>query len=385
MRQLIVVVTAICGIILLFGLANARTLRHYHSEKERQIATLKDAVAALPRHYAGNSESHEREIRNDPAPDLNRQQHPSAKSRSGRSDPFDRGRLNEKFDGEMFKPQRRPILDVELSGQPEVSAPSDSVRNSLNSEAVTLPPLPSDDLFPLGDAVEDQLPSLGVVPTKSNDAPAFRPGKSNSFDDDDVTSHPTKVSALRVTIVVTAQQQIRVLAEGKWLGAGTAPQIPDDAIVITAEEFQIDPMVESGASPALSCTGNVIVKTRRFTAGAARMSLQRDEIVLVGTSQVKAQIVKESAKEGADFHLSADKITFNLALDSIQIGERPNAESTIPGGVKPSLNIHLQPITKESVTPSVLPSEPVKPDTRDPLPPPLPQKTSAEFAVPPTT
>lgn len=276
---------------------------------------------------------------------------------------FDRGRLNEEFDGE------------ELGHSPHAVAQADGPRGTeprvpTFTERQPLPPRSR----PASVRSTPKLDRNFIEQDPSELVGATRVGPNASVP---VLKIP------RVTLVLTPDHQIRIVPENKSSAAAPSAVVAGE-ILITAEEFALTPSTEPAGANPLSCTGNVHVRSAQFVGQGSRLLVRNDLFVLEGTAQQPAAIMKlsnvtnngEPVSDPGEFRLSARKITYTLSLDKLQIDDAVTISPASPA--TPTVAPPLLPPTAPDSTP-VLPKEP-KPAIDDnpfPLPSPaleLPEK-----------
>ncbi len=254
---------------------------------------------------------------------------------------FDRGRLDEEFDGEPVRSLPLTSVEADVSAIP-ASETSDEIGTTevaqsepdLFAEGVTQerplphPGSPSDHTFPGAPSRPTRL--LGRV-----DADKVRPGFS-----EDASTKP-QVRSSRVTIIRTPDHQIRIIAEDK--SAVETPQpLAAGVIAITAEEFSLTPSTEAGVGNLLNCSGRVEIRGENFRARGAKLSIKNVDLLLEGTSVQPAEINKlppavanadAAWAETPEFHLAAPQIGFSLSLDNIKVS---TAISILPVRANPA-------------------------------------------------
>lgn len=282
---------------------------------------------------------------------------------------FDRGRLNEEYDGNIFQGTSSATLEFADTADAEAIAPTEVARS--------FPPLPLNDTaappkIPTPSLTEDSLgiPSPPVsqatdVGTRLNPAlDAFQPSRSEPVRADDSFDEPARLTApasiedpfnskpvmalssptvptSRVTLIRTPDHQIRIVAENK--SAPESPQpIPAGAISITAEEFNLTPATEPGTDNQLNCLGRIEISGQHFRAQGAKLSVKNTSLVLEGLPGQPASIVRlpaatanpnETTTDNSEFRVSAGKISFSLSLDTIKVSDHV---SIVPEGTAES-------------------------------------------------
>jgi hypothetical protein len=256
---------------------------------------------------------------------------------------FDRGRMNEVYDGEL--PRKRtsstaaeldPFTADEPIAIPAPVAGQEFAQLGSEDSLPTLPPLrenpgvTSDSRVippPFIPTQAPRKPTLVPIPaprrnvnpdnslrSELNGTPDFVPPRADN------NWSPEAQAAARVTLVINAEHQIQIMSESRMPPA-LLQQIPAGTLVITAEDFNLTPPIQAGAGNQLTCTGRVQLRSQQFLAQCSKLSFKGVDLMLEGTAQSCVEIKKIVAGEVSEFQLSADKISFTLSLDKIQIGD----------------------------------------------------------------
>jgi hypothetical protein len=264
---------------------------------------------------------------------------------------FDRGRMNEEYDGEL--PRKRTssaAADLDpFTAEDPISSPAPVAGLELaqlgsEDSLPTLAPLRENS----GVARDARVIPPPFVPTQAPRKPTLVPipAPRRNVDPDNISrselnetpdfvpprvdnnKSPEAPAAARVTLVVNADHQIQIMSEGR-VPPALLQQIPAGTLVITAEEFNLAPPIQAGAGNQLTCTGQVQLRSQQFLAQCSKLSFKGVDLILEGTAQSRVEIKKIVAGEVSEFQLSADKISFTLSLDKIQIGD---AVTVTPSG-----------------------------------------------------
>lgn len=304
---------------------------------------------------------------------------------------FDRGRLNEEYDGEMIRkrssragdtiaaathfveesPVMPPAAGVELAQLELAQLPTRSVDGTVNGDN----------------------PFAGAAPPTSNRKPHLIPiprrtsGQNRTANANDLTpnegvprdthsgSSQALLSAVEsgVTLIINPDHQIRILAEAK-----TPPELlmhpPAGTLVISADEFNLVPPAELGARIQLTCSGRVQVRSQLFFAQCAKLFFKDTNLVLEGSAHSRVEIRKQATGNASEFQLSADKISFTLSLDKIQIGDGVTISppATNGPGSTPVPHVPMNLPLRDDVEPngfSPTPAPAIKPSSPSDFPP----------------
>jgi hypothetical protein len=135
---------------------------------------------------------------------------------------------------------------------------------------------------------------------------------------------------LRVVAVVSGAS-LRIVSPARTESLAEE-NLPDDAFVLMCDELDLVPGSDAGDPIRLRGAGNVVVKTNRFTARAARMSKEVDRLVLEADGATKVQLVTaaSSTAEARGFTVTGERITLTLSLGHIEVGGGTVIEPTVP-------------------------------------------------------
>lgn len=273
------------------------------------------------------------------------------------SNRFNRGHLSEEFDGD---------LPIRHRGE----------REAESLDFVQAPSKPATAAEYIDEVAQS-------IPRRSSPA-SKRTASDAALADDDGQSAPLFPGSVpgRVTLIVSPDQQIRIVAENK-----SVPLSPlaEGSVLVTAEEFTLTPSKEGGSNQ-LTCMGNVSVRHQNFTAEGTLLAIDKSNLVLEGTAQRPAAIKKlasgtrdlSESPDVGDFQLVARKIIFTLSLDKLQVDSGTTISPTSSGsGTSTAPNRTLPPETPDTAPPVPVPPERKTP----PVPLPNPPKTSSRPAT----
>lgn len=239
---------------------------------------------------------------------------------------------------------------------------------------------------------------------------------------------PKVVSATqRVTLVLLPDHTIRI--ESANGTSALLKDLPAASVMITAESFQLIPSLEPGSGNQVSCIGSVQIRGPQFTAGGTQLLMQGGNLLLEGTEEIPAYLTKAgtvttpvsetiaprtappvepsvtpnfddiaprpvtrtasppAAPPAAvapksvppEFRITAQRISFTLALDQIKVGDQAVIAPPAPGA----------PATLEPRVPSATPPTPRAPRDSNvpergtlPMPPQLPEDGVQKPEVP---
>lgn len=242
---------------------------------------------------------------------------------------------------------------------------------------------------------------------------------------------PKVVSATqRVTLVLLPDHTIRI--ESANGTSALLKDLPAASVMITAESFQLIPSLEPGSGNQVSCIGSVLIRGPQFTAGGTQLLMQGGNLVLEGTEEIPAYLTKAGTvttpvsepiaprtaprleprvtpniDDSADFtqppasrtalppaappaavapkpvppefRITAQRISFTLALDQIKVGDQAVIASPAP----------RDPAAIEPRVPSATPPTPRAPRDSNipergtlPMPPQLPEDGVQKPEVP---
>lgn len=280
---------------------------------------------------------------------------------------FDRGRLNEEFDGEELGHSQNAVAQADRPRVPSPAAPN--FTDVGFEEVLRTPPRP-------------KVPVKSTAKADRNFIEQYAPDLVGATRVAPNAAVPV-LKIPRVTLVLTQDHQIRIVPENKASAAVQSAVVAGETL-ITAEEFALVPPTESAGANQLSCTGNVQIRSSQFAGQGSKLMFLKDLIVLEGTAQQPAAIMKLAnvmnngtpAADQGEFRLSARKISFTLPLDKVQVDDAVTISPTPPS--TPSVAPPSLPPTAPETTP-VLPKEPQPAIDDNPfsLPPPAlesPQK-----------
>lgn len=306
-------------------------------------------------------------------------------------------------------PSFTPSKQDRVYGSDEAAAPFPTVPTRVNDDPFATSPIRAVD----------------ALKTRDNAPPASPGILENSGVGS--TSIPTKPTT-RVTLLLSPDQQIQIVAAGKPEVLGSAASVVN-AIFITAVEFHLAPPTVPGAGHQIFCRGDVEVHSSRFSAGGRQLSIQQGELILEGTEEIPAHLTKAgtvttpvsepiaprtappvepsvtpnfddfaprpvtrtasppAAPPAAvapkpvlpEFRITAQRISFTLALDQIKVGDQAVIATPAP----------RDPAALEPRVPSATPPTPRAPRDSNvpergtlPMPPQLPEDGVQKPEVP---
>ena len=233
--------------------------------------------------------------------------------------------------------------------------------------------------------------------------------------------------AQRVTLVLLPDHTIRI--ESANGTSALLKDLPAASVMITAESFQLIPSLEPGSGNQVSCIGSVQIRGPQFTAGGTQLLMQGGNLVLEGTEEIPAYLTKagtvttpvnepiaprtappvelsvnpnfddfaprpvtRTASPPAapptavapkpvppEFRITAQRISFTLALDQIKVGDQAVIAPPAP----------RDPAALEPRVPSATPPTPRAPRDSNvpergtlPMPPQLPEDGVQKPEVP---
>lgn len=263
---------------------------------------------------------------------------------------FDRGTLNESFDGEIIRSRpSRLSSDDEQFTLPEPESAETVAPPAMNpgeeiAQALAAEPFGEDIAIPPPSAprgIRPQAPTLNQVPGFADPKPNFTdPNKSTGKL---IAGSPRRATVLppRVMLIIGKDHQISVLPESR-IPAESLKEMPPGSIIVVAQEFGLVPPTEPAAGNQVTCNGNVQLISPNVSATCSKLTFKGNSLVLEGTAEHRVEVRRQAAGDAAAFQLSADKISFTLSLDKIEIG----------GGVtvSPAAPTTAAPVTAESTT-----------------------------------
>jgi hypothetical protein len=130
-----------------------------------------------------------------------------------------------------------------------------------------------------------------------------------------VCSHDSRV------VAVLSDGPVRIVSPAR-MDSIAEDELADGTCVVRCDELEVVPGTEAGADVALRCVGHVLVKTKRFSARAGRMSKEADRLVLEADGATKARLIRLSSSTDDEraFTVTGERITLSLSLDHISVG-----------------------------------------------------------------
>lgn len=352
MGRYLAAVVLVGGAVFLGGLFGARSVRQQAALAQSHVPLLSNyqpvSIPATAAASARKNPSRDRSIGSSDATS-------DASVPPATANRFDRGRLSEEFDGEIFgsaPAAQVAVADADLAPPAPTQIPQDAQSLSLR-DAVEPPGNPGPELDDFSPPVprlltqprvnESLFPDsqLDLKQTGTLAPPApFVAAPSHDDPFGTVPSTPT-TQAARVTLIRTPDHQIRIVAESKSVGEAPQP-LAAGAIAITAEEFTLTPPTEPGTGNQLSCLGRIEISGQHFRAQGTKLSVKNTSLVLEGSPGQPASIARlpaattnsnETTTDDSKFRVTAGRISFSLSLDTIKVSD---TVSIVPEGTAES-------------------------------------------------